>query len=93
MPRLRTMEVWAAGVHKGFMFRYAVLGEKAELTIFATLHAEIPTWVTSTWEAVSKRHGNRIFERKVLFIDPASLNKRHDICRHLRLRHLLQQWN
>lgn len=93
MPRLRTMEVWAAGVHRGFMFRYAVLGEKAELTISATLHAEIPAWVTSTWEAVSKQHGNRIFERKVLFIDPASLNKRHDICRHLRLRHLLQQWN
>lgn len=92
MPRLKTMEVWAAGVHKGFMFRYDVLGEKAKLTISATLHVEIPTLVTSSWEAVSKQHGNRDFEREVLWIDPATLNKHHDICRHLRLRHLLRQW-
>ncbi|KAJ0160521.1 hypothetical protein CTA2_7818 [Colletotrichum tanaceti] len=95
MPRIRILEVWAAGgaVGKGFFFRYQVKENQVKLTVGATWDVPLSHAVLLRWERVANRHHPALTLQSVSQrIDPAVLTTPESICTQLELYHLIRQW-
>ena len=87
MPKLKILMIWTGREGLAMLFRYQVIGGRAELTTRETWKFSLRPSVVQAWEATTQRHneyGSLLVIEELL--DPGVLVKSHgDAIHHLKL--------